>query len=575
MKTDLHSGIQLTALALSWALVGTLRAENSPIPFANVGEKATADYQGDGLTVAAAPEGARLRCVFQKLEGKVTSDGLWLTSTADDSQGERFRVVAGVVGRLAGRPASARALTSALLPAMPELAGTFALPRAGTVEVVEQVARLLRPGLTEEYSVSVDGVRQDFVVWDRPAGMGDLRVGLMLSGARAEAAAYGVRLTLAGSGRELAYSRLRATDATGRELKARLVVNDAIAPPSATTLAVVVDDAEAVYPVRIDPTFSDADWVSLNPSYPGADGYVYALAVEETGNVYIGGGFQVVRNVRANHIAKWDGSTWSALGSGINEEVHVPGTHRNEPLRRRSLHRGRRSDGLQYRTMGRERLVVLELGGERSCPGAGVERKHAVCGRILQLGGRGSGNEHCQMGRQHLVGFGPRGKRLGRSTGSEWDQCLRRGRLHDGRRGAGEPRRPMERQHLVGFGPRGKRHGRSTGGERDQCLRRGILYDGRRGVGEPRRPMERQRLVGPGRRGQQLGQRAGGERNDTLRRRALLHGRRGAGELYRQVEWQRLVGTEFWGERCRVRVGGERGRPVCSGRVFHGGRRES
>ena len=28
---------------------------------------------GDGLSVAPTPEGARLRCVFQKLEGRVTS----------------------------------------------------------------------------------------------------------------------------------------------------------------------------------------------------------------------------------------------------------------------------------------------------------------------------------------------------------------------------------------------------------------------------------------------------------------------------------------------------------------------
>jgi len=35
-------------------------------------------YQGDGLFVAATPEGARLRCVFQKLEGEALR-GLWLS----------------------------------------------------------------------------------------------------------------------------------------------------------------------------------------------------------------------------------------------------------------------------------------------------------------------------------------------------------------------------------------------------------------------------------------------------------------------------------------------------------------
>jgi hypothetical protein len=84
-----------------------------------------------------------------------------------------------------------------------------------------------------------------------------LRVELALSGARAEAAAGGVRLRLEGSERVLAYSRLRVEDATGRELTARLEVL------SPDRLAVSVADANATYPVRIDPTFSDADWVSL------------------------------------------------------------------------------------------------------------------------------------------------------------------------------------------------------------------------------------------------------------------------------------------------------------------------
>ena len=141
----------------------------------------------------------------------------------------------------------------------------------------DKLVRFTRPGLTEEYSVSVDGVRQDFIIESPPLNpqrstlnqsAGDLRVELALSGARAEAAAGGARLRLEGSGRALAYSRLRVEDATGRELTARLEVL------SADRLAVSVADANATYPVRIDPTFSDADWVSLNPGMPGANGDV-------------------------------------------------------------------------------------------------------------------------------------------------------------------------------------------------------------------------------------------------------------------------------------------------------------
>ena len=45
---------------------------------------------------------------------------------------------------------------------------------------------------------------------------------------------------------------------------------------------------------------------------------VYALAVDASGNLYAGGDFTTAGGVSANRIAKWDGSSWSALGSGMN-----------------------------------------------------------------------------------------------------------------------------------------------------------------------------------------------------------------------------------------------------------------
>src|SRR6266581_9766531 len=50
------------------------------LPWSQLGAKAGADYQGDGLAVTPTAEGARLRCVFQRLEGAATREGLWLTS---------------------------------------------------------------------------------------------------------------------------------------------------------------------------------------------------------------------------------------------------------------------------------------------------------------------------------------------------------------------------------------------------------------------------------------------------------------------------------------------------------------
>ena len=297
--------------------------KSEPIPIDRLGAVAGKQYQGDGLSVTATPDGARLRCVFQRLEGQVTREGLWLTSTAEDSKGERFRLVAVALGRAAGeRSAAVCEAPAAALRERSTRCGWVCdhsrapLARTGVVEVVDQIARFIRPGLTEEYTVSVDGVRQDFVVGQRPGGEGPLRVELGVAGAKAEPLVNGVRLVLEGGGRKLAYSWLRVVDARGRELAARLEV------AAATRLAVVVEDAAAAYPVGIDPTFRDADWISLG-CVPGTDGQVNAAVADGAGNVYIGGSFTVVGDVIANRIAKWDGSAWSALGSGIDGEVYA------------------------------------------------------------------------------------------------------------------------------------------------------------------------------------------------------------------------------------------------------------
>ena len=137
------------------------------IAWADLGARATAQYAGEGLSVTQSPSGAvRLRCDFQKLEGEATSEGLWLSSTAPGAA-SRFRVVAAAVGREGGT--------------------VSALPPGGVASGGAATARFVRPGLVEEYSVSVAGVRQDFVVAAPPAGTGALRVELAVAGAKVEA----------------------------------------------------------------------------------------------------------------------------------------------------------------------------------------------------------------------------------------------------------------------------------------------------------------------------------------------------------------------------------------------------
>ncbi len=177
--------------------INAAETQPAPIPFNQLGAKATADYHGDAIGINKIDGGARLHTGFQKLSGTVTSNGLRIIST--ENKGGELHLNASAIGKTK-------------------------LASRGKVVVGDKVISFNRPGLTEEYSVSVDGVRQDFIVLERPAGAKELSVTLDLTGAKAETATYGARLTINRGGRHLAYSRLRVVDATGRELPASMEV---------------------------------------------------------------------------------------------------------------------------------------------------------------------------------------------------------------------------------------------------------------------------------------------------------------------------------------------------------------
>jgi trimeric autotransporter adhesin len=70
------------------------------------------------------------------------------------------------------------------------------------------------------------------------------------------------------------------------------------------------------------PAFTDANWVSIS-GLPGANGPIYAIVADKNGNIYAGGSFTVIGTVVASNVARWNGSTWSALGSGISAPVNA------------------------------------------------------------------------------------------------------------------------------------------------------------------------------------------------------------------------------------------------------------
>ena len=77
--------------------------------------------------------------------------------------------------------------------------------------------------------------------------------------------------------------KLATSDPDRLALDATVAREEAAARPwsdaARARLAVLVNDAEAVYPVRIDPTFSDANWIGMG-QVPGTDRDVYAAAVD-------------------------------------------------------------------------------------------------------------------------------------------------------------------------------------------------------------------------------------------------------------------------------------------------------
>jgi len=150
----------------------------------------------NGLAVSPAADGARLQCLFQRLEAEATRKGLWLTSTVTNGMNDRFRILAVAVGRESVEPSLHLLRSDAPRSHLRRFPKRHRLHR--------QPNRPLHPpGLVEEYTVSLDGVRQDFLVLHPPepnshtfhsthpshAPLGEMQLQLIVTGAKVERAA--------------------------------------------------------------------------------------------------------------------------------------------------------------------------------------------------------------------------------------------------------------------------------------------------------------------------------------------------------------------------------------------------
>ncbi|MDO7875411.1 T9SS type A sorting domain-containing protein [Hymenobacter sp. ASUV-10] len=140
-------------------------------------------------------------------------------------------------------------------------------------------------------------------------------------------------------------------------------------------------------------------------------GYANALLLDATGNLYVGGRFAEAGGVPANNVARWNGTTWSALGSGSSNGV----TGIVEALA--AAPGGGLYAGGQVLNSTAPSTGVLRWNGSRWAPlGPGALGNHSVYVQALAVGAGGELYLGGQFGRANGVGA----DHIARWDGSIW-----------------------------------------------------------------------------------------------------------------------------------------------------------
>ncbi len=171
----------------------------------------------------------------------------------------------------------------------------------------------------EWYTNSPKGIEQGFTFPARPASdtaANSLRVVMEMQGGwKAKLDANGQAMTLQNNSTSLRYDQLHTFDATGRELASRMELKG-------TELALVVNDAGAVWPITIDPTLSQqTQFIASN----GASSDQLGEAVAISGDTAIVGvpnnDAGVTFNQGAAYVFVRNGSTWSQQAQLVAEDA--------------------------------------------------------------------------------------------------------------------------------------------------------------------------------------------------------------------------------------------------------------
>jgi hypothetical protein len=133
--------------------------------------------------------------------------------------------------------------------------------------------------VTEWWENRAEGLEQGFTIARAPAGDGPLRLVLSVTGARVTGeSADAVTLEGAG-GQRLRYAGMKAWDAAKRPLRAWLEARGA-------QVQLVVDDAQASYPLQVDPLLTAAAWTAESNQASAQFGWSVASAGDVNGDGY-------------------------------------------------------------------------------------------------------------------------------------------------------------------------------------------------------------------------------------------------------------------------------------------------